>query len=143
MPPLYQKQFKWQDDLIHNVGLLFMKKDWVIKEIVYHPLKFAKRHMEDEVDPRPIRIRYFATFVMKKGKSKIWLGRYRELFYNYEKYKHLVAEYGFDVDTEERYHTALEVMAANKVYNIDNIYNKSLVMNESQETVKQNEIDQV
>jgi hypothetical protein len=134
MPPLYQKQFKWQDDLVHNVALLFMKKDWVIKEIVYHPLKFAKNRMEDEDDPRPIRIRYFATFVMKNGKSKAWIHKYEIIYRAYDRFKDLVAEYGYDTSTEELFKKAVRHIGYTKIFWIDNMWEKSLVTNESAKT---------
>ena len=61
---------KWQDELIHTIGLLTMKEDWVIQRIVYHPLEFAKERMMDDDEDRPIRIRYFGTFVLKSKRQK-------------------------------------------------------------------------
>ena len=61
---------KWQDELIHTIGLLTMKEDRVIKRIVYHPLEFAKEKMTSEDDERPIRIRYFGAFVLKSKNQK-------------------------------------------------------------------------
>ena len=130
MPPLYNKQFKWQDELIHNVALSFMKKDWVVKEIVYHPLKFAKRRMEDPDEVRPIRIRYFATFVMKLGKSKEWVKKYSQIYTNYEKYKELVEAYNYDVSTLVLYQRAMKHIGQTKIYWIDEIYDKGSVVKE-------------
>jgi hypothetical protein len=126
---LYNKQFKWQDDLIHNVGLSFFKKDWVIKEIVYHPLKFAKRRMEDPKDDRPIRVRYFATFVMKSVKTKENINKFKEIFRGYEKYKSIVEQLGYRVDTEENYKYDIKGLALrNKWAVIGEIYYKGSVM---------------
>ena len=121
---LYNNQFKWQDDLIHQTGLLFFKKDWVIKEIVYHPLKFAKRRMEDPTDTRPIRIRYFATFVMKSFKTKERVGKFKEIYRGYEKYKSIVEGYGYGVATEEEYQYNVQSIGITKMWLIDKIYDK-------------------
>jgi len=137
---LYNKQYKWQDDLIHQVGLTFFKKDWVIKEIVYHPLKFAKRRMEDPEDDRPIRIRYFAAFVLKTTKTKERINRFKVSFRSYDKCKDIAETYGIRVDTEKNYQYDMQGLAMrNKWYILDEIYNKSLVMNEQQPILKQNE----
>jgi hypothetical protein len=128
MPPLYNKQFKWQDDLIHNVGLSFMKKDWVIKEIAYHPLKFAKQRMEDVDDPRPIRIRYFATFVLKSGKTKEWVKKYKEIYRNYEQYKDAVGSYGCDVSTEEKFKYSVQTIGIKYISRIYEVYDKGSVI---------------
>ena len=127
---LNNKQFKWQDDLIHNVGLTFFKKDWVIKEIVYHPLKFAKRRMEDPEDSRPIRIRYFAAFVMKSVKNKERINKFKEVYRDYPKYGPVMTELGYDVDTEEKFKYEVQSIGIRHRYKIDEIYNKGLVVNE-------------
>lgn len=132
---LYNKQFKWQDDLIRNVGLSFFKKDWVIKEIVYHPLKFAKRRMEDPEDDRPIRIRYFAAFVLKSSKTKERVNKYKQVYREYEKYKDILASYGYDVTTEDKYKYAVQGIGISKIRLIDEIFEKGSVVKESQETV--------
>lgn len=136
---LYNKQFKWQDDLIHNVGLTFFKKDWVAKEIVYHPLKFAKRRMEDPEDDRPIRIRYFAAFALKSGKTKERINKFKEIYRNYEKYKDIVATVSYkkdkyyDTSTEELFQKAMKHIGMNGVRKIDKIYEKGLVGNEQED----------
>ena len=137
MPPLYNKQFKWQDELIHNVALSFMKKDWVVKEIVYHPLKFAKRRMEDPKDDRPIRIRYFATFVMKSFKTKERVGKFKEIYRDYDKYKAIVEEYGYDVNTVDIYQYNVQSIGIRKMWLIDKIYDKGCVLDKQQPKVKQ------
>ena len=125
---LYNKQFKWQDDLIRNVGLTFFKKDWVIKEIVYHPLKFAKRRMEDPKDSRPIRIRYFATFVLKLGKDKERIAKFKEIYRDYIKYKDIVGEYGYDVSTEDLYKNSVQQIGIKRIRLVDEIYEKGSVI---------------
>jgi hypothetical protein len=130
---LYNKQFKWQDDLIHNVGLTFFKKDWVIKEIAYHPLKFAKRRMEDPTDDRPIRIRYFAAFALKSSKTKERVTKFKEIFRNYSKYGPIMKEMGYEFNTEEEYRYIVQGIAIKYIYKIDAIYDKGLVVNESQD----------
>lgn len=127
---LYNKQFKWQDDLIRNVGLSFFKKDWVIKEIVYHPLKFAKRRMEDPKEKRPIRIRYFATFVLKTGKDKERIGKFKEIYRDYNKYKDIVAKYGYDTSTEDLFKYNVQSIAIRRIYLVDEIYEKGSVIKE-------------
>jgi hypothetical protein len=126
---LYNKQFKWQDDLIHNVGLTFFKKDWVIKEIAYHPLKFAKRRMEDPADTRPIRIRYFAAFVSKIAKNKERINKFKEVFRDYEKYGPIMKELGYEVDSEERFKYEVQSIGIRHIWQIDEIYDKGLVKN--------------
>jgi hypothetical protein len=129
---LYNKQYKWQDDLIHNVGLIFFKKDWVIKEIAYHPLKFAKRSIEDEKDTRPTRIRYFGTFVMKEVKNKERVTKYKEIFRDYNKYKPILKELGYDINTEDDFKKVMYNIGNKEIYKVDNIYNKGLVISEKQ-----------
>jgi hypothetical protein len=129
---LYSKQFKWQDDLIHNVGLSFFKKDWVVKEIAYHPLKFAKRRMEDPTDNRPIRIRYFAAFDQKTVKTKERVAKFKEVFRGYEKYKPIMESMGYKVDTKEEFEYEVQGIAIKHIYKIDKIYEKGNVVDESQ-----------
>jgi hypothetical protein len=119
---LYNKQYKWQDDLIHNVGLTFFKKDWVIKEIVYHPLKFAKRHMEDPKDERPIRVRYFAAFVPKIAKNKERIRKFKEVFRDYEKYGPIMIKLGYTVDSKERFEYEVQSIGMRHIWQIDEIY---------------------
>jgi hypothetical protein len=129
---LYNKQFKWQDDLIHNVGLAFFKKDWVVKEIVYHPLKFAKRRMEDPNDERPIRIRYFGTFVMKLGKTKTRINKFKEIYRSYDRYKDIIGSYGYDVSTEDIFKYNVQSISIKRISLVDEIYDKGSVANEVQ-----------
>jgi hypothetical protein len=42
----------------------------VVKAVVYHPLLFAKRRMEDDNEDRPIRLKYFGVFLQKFVKTK-------------------------------------------------------------------------
>ena len=127
---LYNKQFKWQDDLIRTVGLSFFKKDWVVKEIVYHPLKFAKRRMEDPKESRPIRIRYFATFVLKTGKDKERIRKFKEIYRDYDKYKDIVGAYGYDVSTEDTFKYNVQSIAIKRIALVDEIYDKGSVIKE-------------
>jgi hypothetical protein len=64
---------KPQDSIIKNISLLKFKDPRVIQAIVYHPLLFAKQKMVDPDDIRPVRIRYFATFVQKYYHNKLTL----------------------------------------------------------------------
>jgi len=54
-----------QDKIIKNISLLKYKDPRIVKEVVYHPIIFAKKIMADPDDYRPIRIRYFGAFVLK------------------------------------------------------------------------------
>ena len=54
-----------QDLVIKHISLLKFKDPRIVKEIVYHPIVFAKHVMADPDDYRPIRIRYFGAFVLK------------------------------------------------------------------------------
>jgi hypothetical protein len=123
---LNNKQFKWQDELIHHVGLLFFKKDWVIKEICYHPLKFAKRRMEDPKDKRPIRIRYFAAFVPKEVKSKERINKFKQVFRDYPRYGPILKELGYDVDTKEKFEAEMHHIGNKGIYKIDEIFKLGL-----------------
>lgn len=125
---LYSKQFKWQDDLIHNIGLTFFKKDWVIKEIAYHPLKFAKRRMEDPQDDRPIRIRYFAAFALKSTKTKERVAKFKQVYRGYEKYAPILKELGYVFNNEEEYKYIVQGIAIKYIYKIDEIYDKGSVV---------------
>jgi hypothetical protein len=141
---LYNKQYKWQDDLIHQIGLSFFKKDWVIKEIVYHPLKFAKSRMEDPNETRPVRIRYFAAFVPKTSKTKEDVAKYKEIYRGYKKYKDIAAEYEYRVDTEENYQYDMQSLAMkNRWYMIDKIWKKGLVLDEEELEMQQIETNNV
>lgn len=120
---------KWQDELIHTIGLLTMKEDRVVKKIVYHPLEFAKRKMIDEDDERPVRIRYFGTFVLKSKKSKERARKFSYIYKNYEIFKVIVATYGYEVDTEEKYQMVLKRnFNGKKIRYVDEIYEKGLVL---------------
>jgi len=127
---LYNKQFKWQDDLIHNIGLSFYKKDWVIKEIAYHPLKFAKERIEDPKDERPIRIRYFAAFIQKTTKTKERVTRFKYVYRHYDTFKSILESYGYDVGTEEKYQGVVKLIGIKNIRFIDKIYNKGSVVEE-------------
>ena len=61
---------KQEYKIIRNISLENGIDERVVQEIVYHPLKFAKRRIEDDYDYRPIRIRYFGTFVQKEKIKK-------------------------------------------------------------------------
>ena len=120
---------KWQDELIHTIGLLTMKEDRVIKQIVYHPLEFAREKMTSEDDERPIRIRYFGAFVLKSKRSKERARKFTYIYKNYEVYKDIVASYGYEVDTLEKYQVVLKQhFNGKKIRYIDEIYEKGLVL---------------
>ena len=59
-----------EEKIIRKLATKYMKDPRVIREIVYHPFLFTKRVMEDLVDDRPTRIRWFGAFVQKTIKNK-------------------------------------------------------------------------
>ena len=61
---------KVQDEIIGRLAKKYSKDARTIREIVYSPLKFAKRIITDPGDSRPVRIRYFGVFVEKPTKTK-------------------------------------------------------------------------
>lgn len=61
---------KVEDKIIRHIAKKYNKDPRVVREIVYHPLLFAKRRMEDDAEDRPIRIRYFGAFTQKEIKNK-------------------------------------------------------------------------
>lgn len=120
---------KWQDELIHTIGLLTMKEDRVIRKIVYHPLEFAKEKMIDDDDERPIRIRYFGAFVLKSKKSKERARKFSYIYKHYEMFKDIIALYDYDVSTEEKYQYVLKhYFNGKKIRYVDEIYEKGLVL---------------
>lgn len=123
---------KWQDELIHTIGLLSMKEDRVIRKIVYHPLEFAKAKMVDDNDERPIRIRYFGAFVLKSKRSKERTRKFSYIYKNYEIFKDIVAAYGYEVGDVETYHDVLKQhFTKKKIRFVDEIYEKGLVLKQS------------
>ena len=123
---------KWQDNLIHTIGLLTMKEDRVIKKIVYHPLLFAKRVMEDDNDERPIRIRYFGILVLKSKKSKERSRKFSYIYRHYDDFKALIAEFDYDVSTEEAFQSTMRHhFSGKKIRFIDEIYEKGLVLKQN------------
>jgi len=59
-----------QDRIIKHISLSKFKDPRIVKEVVYHPLYFAKKVMTDPDDYRPIRIRYFGVFILKAIHNK-------------------------------------------------------------------------
>jgi hypothetical protein len=109
-----------------------MKEDRVIRKIAYHPLLFSKRVMEDDNDERPIRIRYFGCFVLKSKKSKERSRKFSYIYRHYEDFKGLVAEFGYDVSTEEEFQSSLRHhFSGKKIRFIDDIYEKGLVLKQN------------
>jgi len=56
-----------------------MINERVVRHIVSHPILFAKQRMADPNDDRPIRIKYFGTFVQKKIANKENVRRLNEV----------------------------------------------------------------
>ena len=54
-----------QDIIIRDLAAKYKKDPRIIEAIVYSPLKFTKKVIEDPNDDRPIRIKYFGVFVQK------------------------------------------------------------------------------
>ncbi len=51
--------------IVHSLHLNYQKDKRVIRQVIYHPLLFAKSKITSETDWRPVRIRYFAVFLPK------------------------------------------------------------------------------
>ena len=64
---------KVEDKIIRSIARKYGKDQRVVRSIVYHPLLITKRVIEDLVDNRPTRIRYFGAFVQKPVKNKEFL----------------------------------------------------------------------
>jgi len=89
--------------------------------------------MEDLTDDRPIRIRYFAAFVLKESKTKERIGKYKKIYRDYQKYKDIVASYNiYDVSTEEKYKDSIKTIGISRIKLVDEIYEKGNVISESQ-----------
>jgi hypothetical protein len=54
-----------QDIIIRNLAAKYKKDPRIIEAIVYSPLKFTKRVIENPRDDRPVRIKYFGVFTQK------------------------------------------------------------------------------
>jgi len=54
-----------QDIIIRDLAAKYKKDPRIIEAIVYSPLKFTKRVIENPQDDRPVRIKYFGVFVQK------------------------------------------------------------------------------
>jgi len=61
---------KLQDKILKHISLIKNLDVRIIKNIVYHPLLFAKKKMADPDEYRPIRIRYFGVFIQKYMHNK-------------------------------------------------------------------------
>jgi hypothetical protein len=60
----------YQDVLIRDLAAKYKKDPRIIESIIYSPLKFAKKVINDDTDNRPIRIRYLGVFTQKHIKNK-------------------------------------------------------------------------
>ena len=92
--------------------------------------------MEDLTDDRPIRIRYFAAFVLKSTKTKERVGKFKEVYRDYNKYKDILTSYGYDTNTLARYQQAVKFIGINRITLIDEIYKKGSVVIEDQQQLK-------
>lgn len=71
---------KVEDKIVRHIARKYNKDPRVVREIVYHPLLFAKRRMEDDAEDRPIRIKYFGAFTQKEIKNKKFImGKRRDI----------------------------------------------------------------
>ena len=59
-----------QDLIIRQISLNRFINERVVRQVVSHPILFARQRMADKDDNRPIRIKYFGTFVQKKIANK-------------------------------------------------------------------------
>ena len=60
----------YQDILIRDLAAKYKRDPRVIAEIVYSPLRFAKKVMNDDTDERAVRVRYFGVFTQKYKDNK-------------------------------------------------------------------------
>ena len=59
-----------QEILIRDLAAQYKKDPRIIESIVYSPLKFTKKVINDPTEERPVRIRYLGAFVQKATRSK-------------------------------------------------------------------------
>lgn len=55
-----------RDKIINQLAKEYKINPFVVKAIVFSPLRFVRNVINDRYDYRPIRVRHFGTFVMKK-----------------------------------------------------------------------------
>jgi len=60
----------YQDILIRDLAVKYKKDPRIIEAIVYSPFKLAKKVINDDMDDRPIRIRYLGVFTQKHNMNK-------------------------------------------------------------------------
>lgn len=60
-----------QEIIIKDLAAKYRKDKRVIERIVYSPLKFFKQVATDDVNYRPVRVRYFGVFVQKNTNNKV------------------------------------------------------------------------
>lgn len=75
-----------QDDILRELSKKFNKDIRHIKTVAYYPIRFAKEIIENTLDDRPIRIRYFGAFTQKyiSNKDLIMSVRVKHLLNNLE-----------------------------------------------------------
>jgi hypothetical protein len=75
-----------QDDILRELSHKFNKDIRHIKTICYYPIRFTKEIIENTLDDRPIRIRYFGAFTQKyiSDKDLIMSVRVKHLLNNLE-----------------------------------------------------------
>jgi len=61
----------YQDKLINKLGKKYNIDPRVVKQVVYSPLKFTNRVVQDPADMRPVRIMYYCVFTQKPSKNKM------------------------------------------------------------------------
>ena len=66
-----------QDRIIKELAKKYELDYRHVKNIVYYPFKFAKAKMEDPLNDRPIRIKYFGVFTQKHILNKDFLFKTR------------------------------------------------------------------
>lgn len=59
-----------KDKIIRRLAKEYNKDIRIIEQIVNSPLKFTNRVIQDPLDDRPVRIRYFGVFVQKESYNK-------------------------------------------------------------------------
>lgn len=61
---------KWQDKIIDQLAFKYGLDKRVVREVVYYPLLFTNRVMNDPKDDRPIRIKHLGVFAYRGSRNK-------------------------------------------------------------------------
>lgn len=116
----------YREQIIEEMQNKFGIDRRVLREICYHPIRFAKRKMENMSDSRPVRIRYFGVFTQKNkyNKEKYMEEAYVKLINNIETVTiAMVTMLGYELPTYESTRNVLEQAMKTKDYEkLNDIY---------------------